>query len=360
MKKGSRKKKVLLILLILFVVLILSLVGLFFWIKSPISKNEKYVTFNVASGESYSSLGDDLKSAGLIKSSLAYKVYLKLLNPKSLEAGNYRLSSSMNIEQIIETLEKGAMDTRETIKITFIEGKNIRYFISKVTENFNISEEEILNKLSNEEYLDSLIEKYWILTDEIKNKKLYYSLEGYLYPDTYNFYSESTIDDIIEKMINNLQVKLDKYKEEIEESGYTFHQMLTLASIIEQEAKNADDRKGVAGVFYNRLESSWSLGSDVTTYYAEKLELWSTYLYKKEINNCNDYNTRASCMNGKLPVGPICNPSIDSVISAIEPSKHNYYFFVADVYGHTYFNETNSGHSQTVAKLKREGKWYEY
>ena len=362
MNKTSNKLKIILCsvaLLILVVILIIILLYRSF--TSPVDKNDKEIhQYEVESGENYSTLAASLKKDKYIKNELVFKIYVKLMNPKALEAGIYEISRSMDLKDIIGKFNEGAKDTRETIDITFVEGKNMRYVISKITENTDITEEDILNKLKDTDYLDSLIEKHFIITEEIKNKDIYYSLEGYLYPDTYSFYKDSTIEEIFEKMINNLESKLDKYKSEIDNSGYTFHQMLTLASIIEAEAGNADDRKGVAGVFYNRLKDGWSLGSDVTTYYAEKLELWSRDLYKKEIDRCNAYNTRSSCMAGKLPVGPICNPSIDSVIASIEPAKSKYYYFVADKDGKTYFNETSSGHSKTIAKLKKEGKWYEY
>ena len=362
MKVLSNKLKIILCsvaLLILVVILIIILLYKNF--TSPVDKNNKEIyQYEVTSGENYSTIATSLKEKNFIKNELMFKVFVKLSNPKSLEAGIYELSKSMDLNEIIETFNKGAKDTRETVSVTFVEGKNMRYVISKIIENFDITEEDILNKLKDKEYLDSLIEKHFIITDEIKNKDIYYSLEGYLYPDTYTFYKDSTIEDIFEKMIDNLESKLTKYKDEIDNSGYTFHQMLTLASIIEAEAGKSNDRKDVASVFYNRLKDGWSLGSDVTTYYAEKLEFWSRDLYEKELNRCNAYNTRANCMAGKLPVGPICNPSIDSVIASIEPNNTKYYYFVADVYGNTYFNETASGHQKTIKKLKNEGKWYEY
>ncbi len=362
MKSISNKLKIVLcsvLLLILVVVLIIIL--LYKSLTSPVDKTDDTIhQFEVKSGENYSTIADDLKKEEYIKNEFMFKLLVKFMKPNGLEAGVYELSHSMDLKTVIKTLSSGAKDMRETVKITFVEGKNMRYFISKITENFDISEEDILNKLKDEEYLNKLIDKYFILTDEIKNKNLYYSLEGYLYPDTYVFYKDSTLEEIIDKMINNLDSKLTVFKGEIEGSGYTFHQMLTLASIVEAEAGKSKDRKDVASVFYNRLKSNWALGSDVTTYYAEKLELWSRDLYKKEINNCNSYNTRASCMRGKLPVGPICNPSIDSVIASIEPTETKYYYFVADVYGNTYFNETDTGHIKTIEKLKKEGKWYEY
>lgn len=361
-KLKLNKLKILLLSIVLFILIVLLVVILMYKnLTSPVNKKDKNkYTFEVKSGENYSSIADDLKKEKYIKNELMFKIFVKLMGPNSLEAGMYELSPSMNLKSIINTLSEGAKDMRETVKITFVEGKNMRYVINKITENFNITEDEILNKLKDEEYLDSLIQKYFVVTDEIKNKNIYYSLEGYLYPDTYVFYKDSTIEEIFEKMINNLDSKLTAYKGEIENSGYSFHQMLTLASIVEAEAGKSNDRKGVASVFYNRLKDKWALGSDVTTYYAEKLELWSRDLYSKEIKNCNSYNTRASCMAGKLPVGPICNPSINSVIASIEPGETDYYYFVADVYGNTYFSKTASEHISTVNRLKKEGKWYEY
>ncbi len=356
--ENNKNKKILIIIISVLTFLFLC-VGVFFFLARGINKGES-LTFNVKSGENYNSISDELKEAGLIRSELIYKIYIKIMNPSNLEAGNYRLSRSMNVSELIDTLKKGATDDREVVNITFVEGKNMRYVIDKITENFNITDEEILNTLKDKTYLNNLIQNHWILKSNIENNEIYYSLEGYLYPDTYEFYKDSTINEIFEKMIDNLEIKMNPYKEEIENSGYTFHQILTLASIIEQEAGNSNDRKGVAGVFYNRLNDNWSLGSDVTTYYAEKIELWSRDLYSSEIKECNSYNTRASCMAGKLPVGPICNPSINSIIASIEPTESDYYYFVADIYGQTYFNETESGHTKTVAQLKREGKWYQY
>ena len=249
---------------------------------------------------------------------------------------------------------------KSTKKITFVEGKNMRYIISNITSTFNITEKEILDKLSDSKYLDSLISKYWFLTDDIKNKDIYYSLEGYLYPDTYEFYETATIEDIFKGMLDNMNNKISKYKEEVKKSKYSIHEMMTLASIIELEAGTASDRKGVAGVFYNRLKDNWSLGSDVTTYYAEKIDNYSRDLKMSELNSCNKYNTRSTCMAGKLPISPICNPGLESIVAAFEPTKHNYYYFVADKNGKTYFTKTEREHNNKCNQLKRDGLWINY
>lgn len=354
------KNKKLLIIILAIVTFFFLLGAIFIYMSGPVKHDDKAISFKVETGQTYSSISSNLKDAHLIKSGLLYKIYLKVMQPENLEAGNYKLSKSMNLSEVINTLKEGATSERETVTLTFVEGKNMRYVIQKITETFGYTEAEILALLSDKSYLDELISNHWIITNEIENTEIYYSLEGYLFPDTYEFYKDSSLKEIFEKMISNLETKVTPYKEEILASGRTFHQMLTLSSIIEQEAGTSNDRKGVAGVFYNRLNDGWSLGSDVTTYYAEKIELWSRDLYAAELKECNAYNTRAVCMAGKLPVGPICNPSLDSIIASIEPTESDYYYFVADVYGETYFNKTESGHSKTVERLKSEGKWFQY
>ena len=354
-------KKLLLCVFILLIICASSMIGVYFYLIGSVSKESTSKVINIKEGSSYSSIGGVLFENGLIKSELAYKIYIKLNPPtEMLEHGDYILKTNYDLEEIILTLGKGSVTLEETVKVTFVEGKNMRYVIKKITENFNISEDEILKKLSDQDYLDTLINDYWFLTDEIKNKEIYYSLEGYLYPDTYEFYASADVDDIFRKMLSNMSKKLEPLKESIENSKYTLHEMITLASIIEQEAGNASDRKGVAGVFYNRLSDNWSLGSDVTTYYAEKIDNFSRDLYKSELNKCNSYNTRHSCMAGKLPVSAICNPGMESIEATIEPTSHKYYYFVADKTGKTYFNETQSGHNKTTKKLKSEGLWIDY
>lgn len=357
-------KKLLKILAILIVIGLLLCGGAFgtykYMLTAP-SDNSETVNIYIDKGSNYNKIAKLLKDNGVIRNEYAYKIYLKFHTPGKLEYGDYVIAQNLSVEEVIKVLEAGSVTLATTKKVTFVEGKNMRYVIKKITENFShIKEEDILNKLKDEKYLDELIERYWFLTDDIKSDKIYYSLEGYLYPDTYEFFTNATIEQIFDKMLANMGKKLDKYKDEIEDSDYSIHEMITLASIIELEAGNAGDRKGVAGVFYNRLDAGWSLGSDVTTYYGVKVDLSERDLYKSELNTCNDYNTRNGCLAGKLPIGPICNPGNNSLVAVIEPTDHDYYFFVADKNGKTYFNETNSGHNKTINDLKRDGLWYEY
>lgn len=352
-------KKFIIFLFFLCLIIGGALVGSYFYLIKG-GKDNETVNIYVKEGDTYSTISKTLKDNELIKSELAYKIYIKMHPPGNLEYGDYVLKKSYSVEELINTLEKGSVDLRQTKTVTFVEGKNMRYVISKIKDNFNITEKEIIDKLSNSEYLDSLIKDYWFLTDDIKNKDIYYSLEGYLFPDTYEFYESADVDDIFRTMLNNMEKKLEKYKDEVSKSKYSIHEMMTLASIIELEAGKASDRKGVAGVFYNRLNAGWSLGSDVTTYYAEKIDNWTRDLKSSELSSCNSYNTRSSCMAGKLPVSPICNPSVGSIEAAIEPTSHKYYYFVADKNGKTYFTKTDSEHVSKVRELKRNGLWIEY
>ena len=156
-------------------------------------------------------------------------------------------------------------------------------------------------------------------------------------------------------MLDEMNNKLKDLKEDITNSKYNIHELITLASIVELEGSNSNDRAKVAGVFYNRLKSGWSLGSDVTTYYAEKKDDWSGLTYN-ELNKCNSYNTRGNCVKG-LPIGPICNPGLESIKAVINPEITDNYYFVADCDGKTYLNKTESGHNSTIKKLKNEKKW---
>ena len=325
--------------------------GYFYFITAP-SKENKTVNIYVEKGSTYSTISTLLKDNGLIRNEIAYKVYLKL-NPVSddtpLEYGDYVLKTNYDVEELIGVLKKGSVSLAETVKITFVEGKNIRYFVKKITENFKICDNEIFEKLEDKEYLNTLIKDYWFLSDDIKNKDIYYSLEGYLFPDTYEFYESADIDDIFRKMLDNFGKKIEPYKEAIESSKYSVHELVTLASIIELEAGGAD-RNSVSGVFYNRLKKGMTLGSDVTGYYGAKMDDWSKGL-GEHVSDCNPYNTRGPNMEGKIPVGPISSVSKSSIEAVVEPNDTNYLYFVADKNGKMYFTETNSEHLKKINEL---------
>jgi UPF0755 protein len=276
MKKRKVSYKKITIAFLLFVLLLsflfLGCFGIYNTNLKSVSKTSNEITFEVKEGDTFLSLSESLKENKLIKSEFFYKLYIKLNNPSNLQKGIYKLDQNMDVKTLVNVLNGGSTNA-EVVRITFKEGINFLDIITILKENFNIEETEITKKLTDTEYLDNLISEYWFLTEDIKNTKIYYSLEGYLFPDTYEFIKSATLEDIFKTMLDNTAKKLEPYKSDMEKSKYTIHEIMTLASIVEKEASNSDDRAGVAGVFYNRLTAGWSLGSDVTTYYGLKLAL---------------------------------------------------------------------------------------
>ena len=327
----------------------------------PVSKQIEEKEVQIPLGSGSSQIAKILKENNLIKSELVFKIYVKINKITNFQAGTYYLKESMDLKEITEMLQTGIMHDPNQITITYLEGKPMWYLVSTIADKTNNTEEDVYAVLANEEYIDSLIQKYWFLTDEIKNEDIYYPLEGYLFPDTYSIANkDTTVEEIFEKMLDKMDEVLEEYKEEIEASDYTIHEILTLASIVETEGLNNTDRKNVASVFYNRLNLGMSLGSDVTTYYAIKVDMGDRDLYQNEIDAYNPYNTRGPNMEGKLPVGPIASVGKESIEAAIEPNDTDYLFFVADKNGKLYFTTTNEGHVQVINELQNSGQWYEY
>ena len=347
------------ILLVVFTTVILAL-GVYYKVNmAGTSNSDTKKIVNIEEG-TINDIAKTLKDNNLIKNVSIFKVYIKLTNKTSRKAGTYELSENMGVEKIVKILEKGTKYNPNEISITFKEGINIRKIATLISENTNNNYDDVIKKASDETFINTLINKYWFLTEDIKNKNIYYSLEGYLFPDTYRFNNrEVTTEEIFTKMLDEMDKKLSKYKDEINKSDLSVHEIITLASVVELEGAKATDRKGVAGVFYNRLASSAypTLGSDATTYYASKIDDWSYSLTYKELNDCkNKYNTRCSSNTG-LPVGPICNPGIESIEATINPDKHEYYYFVADCNGKVYLTKNSTEHNNIINKLKKEDNW---
>lgn len=347
--------KFLLFLLILTVILAVSVIGIYKFELGSVSKSTKSKLITIEKGDNYYSISKKLKKENLIKSELCYQIYLKLTKPTGLSAGDYELNESMSTPEIVKVLSDKNNQKINEIKITFREGLNIPAIAKIIEEKTNIKADEFISKVSDIEYIKTMQKDYWFLTDKIYNNQIYYPLEGYLFPDTYHFEKNKiSAENIIAKILENTEKKLEPYKNALEAKG-NVHEILTLASLVEEEAVTKEDRALVAGVFYNRLNSNMSLGSDVTTYYAAKKSLKDT-LTKEELDACNGYNTRCKTMKG-LPVGPISSPSIISIEAAITPMTNDYYYFVADTDRKVYFTKTLNEHNQTIAKLKSEGKW---
>lgn len=355
--KVNRKiKKVVLIILIVFIGLLAAFGGYLLINSLPVnSKDNKEISFVVETGSGKYKIINDLKKEGLIKNVFVGKILVKFIYKDNFLAGEHKLSKSMSLSDILEELVEGTNIEKNQVAITFIEGKRFVEMVDTISKNLKLDKEEIIKTCEDKEYLNTLIDKYWFLTDEILKDGVYNPLEGYLFPDTYFIKRDATIKEVIETLLNGMNSKLEPYKEYITTNNLDITSLLTLASVIELEAAKEADRKEIAGVFNNRIKSNMSIGSDVTTYYAVKKEL-GTSLTQSDINSCNAYNTRGTCTKG-IPVGPICSPSIMSIEASIYPNTNDYLYFVADSKGDVHYNKTENEHINTVNELKNKGLW---
>lgn len=350
-------KKILLVFISLIVLITASLFIFYTMSLKAVSSNSSEVEFIVDGG--YYDIIPKLKKAGLIRNELCFKIYVKLHKLNNIQKGKYTLNKNMSVEEIIKEFNKGNTYNPDAITITFKEGLNVRKIAKVVEDNTDTTYDDFMSLMTDKEYIKTLISKYWFLTDDILNPKIYYPLEGYLFPDTYEFRSKDvTSKEIVETMLNQMDKKLKPYKNDIESSGFSIHELITLASMVEMEGSTSNDRAAVAGVFVNRIKDKWSLGSDVTTYYYLKIDDFKVSLNgNPNLYTCdNAYNTRCRSYIG-LPVGPISNPGTDSLIATIKYEKHNYYYFVADCKGKTYLTKNVTEHNNIINQLKKENNW---
>jgi len=187
---------------------------------SPVDKNDKTeIEIVIPSGATTAKVGEILEEHELIRSSTFFNIYTKLFEVNSIKASTYFLSKSMDLKTIVEIIEKGNSYNPNQIQITFKEGINIREVATLIAKNTNNKYEDVLSLVNNKEYLNELKKNYWFIEDDITNEKLYYSLEGYLFPDTYYFNNEDvSIKEIFKKMLDKMNNVLSEYKEEIGDS----------------------------------------------------------------------------------------------------------------------------------------------
>ena len=354
-----RPKPLLIVIIFLFLagLFLIVMAGLCISFSQPVDKkDDTSIDVVIPSGSSTKKIASILKEKNLIKNELYFSLYVKYNSKKSLKASTYQLSKSMNLDEIIKSLEKGSTYDPEALVLTFKEGERITSYADVIAKNTDYTAEEVLQLMQDRSYIATLVNDYWFLTPFILNTNIYYPLEGYLAPDTYFFKKDATIQDIIKRLLDEEEKRLKEYKDSQTLTEANIHEILTMASIVELEGTNTENRKAIIGVFNNRLNIGMNLGSDVTTYYAVQKSMKSD-LTSAEFATTNPYNTRASNMGGKIPIGPICNPSDSSLEASINPDTNDYFYFVADKYGKIYFTKTMKEHEAKIAEIKQKGDW---
>jgi UPF0755 protein len=336
----------------IFIIIIL-LSGFFVWFGIYVPKepgSTETVIFLVKKGEGTKEISVNLKEQDLIRYSSLFRVYALVQGQaEKLQAGEYELSPGMAIPEIVNKLASGGMIKKT---ITIIEGWNLRD-IGWYFENKGMFMAEELFELVGFPLVD-----YSKVTDipppkdfsqefnflEHKPKNL--GLEGYLFPDTYEISPEDGIEEIVEKMLDNFDKKLtSELREEISSQGETIHEIVIMASLVEKEVRTFEDKKIVAGILWKRLENNMFLQVDASITYITGRK--TTKILKEELQVDSSYNTYK--YKG-LPLGPICNPGMESILAAVYPESTDFWFYLSTPEGETIFSRTLEDHN--IAKEK--------
>lgn len=317
-------------------------------------------------GSSTAVIAEKLSEAGAVKCPIVFRVYSRLKKfDGRYKYGLYTFNNEAGYDSLAEMLmTEGAK--AETITVTIPEGTGINDYVKDVNgEDVTVPGiASILEKAgvcSRSDFL-AAFEKVDYKSKLLKNVnvgKVYHNLEGYLFPETYNFYSYDSAECAVlavKRMISETESRItDEMYARAEELGYTMNEILTLASIIQMESGGnspeiAKEMPNVAAIFYNRLNSDKfsTLGSSPTCYYGES--------FGQDDGRYDTYKVKG------LPPGPLCSPSIDAIKAALYPTENSpYYYFVTDAKGKFYYHETLAQQDATIKRLKKEKNWiYEY
>lgn len=305
--------------------------------------NQDAVVVEIPSGSGASAIVDILDDAGLVRNRFCAKVNARIGHYDSLQANTYILSKDMAFNEIMKIINTGDFEyiSKESIEVS--DGARLAQVAEAMAEQLPFTAEEIMAKWSDKDYLKTLIDQYWFLTDDILKSDVMYPLEGYLYADTYFVTTDnSTIEGFTEMCLDRMDEELSKRQDAIEASGFSVHELLTLTSIVTKEAR-ADDQAKVAGVFMNRLDQNISLGSDVTVCYIYQED--RVELKQSQLDSDNPYNTRKFA---GLPPGPICQVIGDAIDAVLDYEESENLFFFADEDGTVHYYKTQSDFEQGI------------
>ena len=302
------------------------------------------VTITIDADDTVDDVAGKLKDAGLIKYDWLFAYVAKFEGSTGpYQEGEHTLNDNMNYMQLLSEIEVQPV-ARETVWVTFTEGMTVDQMADLLEENGVCDADDF-----REEVMSGADYGYDFEQEMSTSSDIYYPLEGYLFPDTYEFYTNETPANVITRMLQNFQNKIDTVQDQMAEMGLTQHQTITLASIIQSEASGDPANMAlVSSVYWNRLndpENFPMLQSDPTRNYANSTILMtgqsSTYQQKAAA-----YDTY-QCTG--LPAGPICNPGMDAILAALSPETTAYYYFISDSDGNFYFAETLEQHEANIA-----------
>lgn len=341
-RRKKRKGKGLLILILVLAILVAGGGWYTMGLRPVDPGNEDEVVVEIPNGTGASAIVQLLDEAGLVKNLLCAKINTKIGGYDSLQANTYIFNKGMSFQEIMSVINSGdfAYVSKDSVEVK--DGIRLTQVADAVSEKLPYSAEEILALWSDKDYLNQLIDKYWFLSDDILGADVMYPLEGYLYADTYYITDNMTLEGFTEMCLDRMDTELSARKDQIEGTGFTVHEFLTLTSIVTKEA-TASDQAAVAGVFMNRLEQGMSLGSDVTVGYIFQID--RVELKQSQLDSDNPYNTRKFA---GLPPGPISTVIGDAMDAVINYKKSDDLFFFADGDGVVHFYKNQADFSQGI------------
>ena len=328
----------------------------------PVDANSKqYVTVQIPEGANVQEIGSTLEHSGVIKHGVIFAFYAKYKNYSDLKAGYYNLQKSMSTEDIIKELQKGGTPEPQEPSLsdlTIPEGYTIDQIAQAVGQlqgEFKepLTAEAFLAKVQDDNFISQEVAKYPNLLESLPTKEsgVRYRLEGYLFPATYSIKESTTIESLIDEMLAAMDKTLTPHYSAIKSKNLTVNELLTIASLVEKEGAKTEDRKLIAGVFYNRLNLGMPLQSNIAILYAQgklgqNISLADDAGIDTSINSPYNVYTKP----GLMP-GPVDSPSQDAIEASINQTKSENLYFVANVTdGKVYYAVTQEEHDRNVAE----------
>lgn len=328
----------------------------------PVDANSKeYVTVQIPEGSNVQEIGSALEHSGVIKHGVIFAFYAKYKNYSDLKAGYYNLQKSMSTEDIIKELQKGGTPEPQEpslADLTIPEGYTIDQIAQAVGQlqgEFKepLTADAFLAKVQDDNFISQEVAKYPNLLESLPTKEsgVRYRLEGYLFPATYSIKESTTIESLIDEMLAAMDKTLSPHYSAIKSKNLTVNELLTIASLVEKEGAKTEDRKLIAGVFYNRLNLGMPLQSNIAILYAQgklgqNISLADDAGIDTSINSPYNVYTKP----GLMP-GPVDSPSKDAIEASINQTKSENLYFVANVTdGKVYYAVTQEEHDRNVAE----------
>lgn len=325
------------IILIIVILVGAGAIGLFFMINNLESANQDAISIEIAEGDGLEEIAGKLRAAGLIKSELTFKAHMIMygLNGK-IYPGTYEFSR-VDVAEISKLITEKAQD--EEITVTFIEGWTNDDYGAALEEAGLMSRADFLAAADVNDSRRIIPDKTYGF---LEGKPKRYGLQGFLFPDTYRFFADAGPAEVVEKMLDTFASKVT----EEAPNDMSMWEVITLASIIEKEVRQKEERREAAGIFLERLAINKPLQSDATVNYVTGKD--ATMPTADDLAEESLYNTY---LNEGLPPGPICNPSLESIQAVLDPAETEYLYFLTKPDGTAVFSRTYEEHLENKYKF---------